>query len=141
MDIHTYLGQVNHEPFDIILADLFDDDSSIDVWSEELVQLCYENLSEQGFLIINLLPHNPAAFTRLVNHIRNTFSKLTFCMTVPEHDNVLVFATRSKSGIACSEELPQKAALLEKKYPLEMALYCDNILTTNASSPLFSHHR
>lgn len=138
MDVYTYLTQVNYEPFDIILADLFDGDSGSEIWTEELVQLCFDNLAQSGFLIINMLPHNAPAFTRILSKIRDIFSRKLFCMTVPEHDNIIVFACRSPSRQYSEKELLERAGILEKRYSLEMYRYCENILQTNHTSPLFT---
>lgn len=60
-----------------------------DFWSR-----CHQSLSGQGLLVVNGIFANSDGFMLLMKQLQACFGYLPFCMSVPEHNNVLLIVGR-----------------------------------------------
>lgn len=81
---------------DFILVDIAEQGYN-PVWVSEpgFLRQCRRTLTEHGVLTVNLLPRGAEDFALQLYNIREVFERHTLCLSVPDHDNVLVLAFRS----------------------------------------------
>lgn len=58
--------------------------------NEDFWLSCHQSLSEQGLLVVNGIFANSDEFVLLIKQLQGCFGCLPFCMSVPEHNNVLL---------------------------------------------------
>jgi spermidine synthase len=98
------------QSLDFILVDIAVQGYSPNWLSEmDFLRHCRAALTDDGVLTVNLLPRNPEEFAVQLSRIRRVFSQQTLCLSVPQHDNVLVLAFNTAPDLAGLEDrLPER---------------------------------
>lgn len=93
IDDIQHINTHNHQPYDLILFDIADKKLTPEWLSnEKMLLLLKHQLSEEGLLTINLLVADAASFSQTLTVIRKVFDRQTLCLSIPDHDNIIVFA-------------------------------------------------
>jgi spermidine synthase len=108
-DVRDWLAE--HSPtLDFILVDIAESGFSPDwISATAFLRHCRGALNHGGVLTVNLLPRGAEDFAARLSRIRRVFARRILCLSVPEHDNVLVFAFRSPPELeALEQRLPER---------------------------------
>lgn len=105
---------------DVLIMDIFNkqSDSRTQI-NKELYQHCRACLSEYGVFGLNLVADNKQQSLHIIRHVRNAFNNQTLMLTVPGHDNVVLFGFNHDNYInrlkqlAAQDKFSQLAAVPE----------------------------
>lgn len=138
-DAHFYLEQAIDFLADTMFIDVFiGDEPPQDMYNSEFLENIYRSLSSTGVAVFNLLPVDPEQFTELIKAIRGRFNKKTFCLTVPKHDNILLFAFKEIPPCINRDFIRDRIGGLSKKTSLNFRDYLKDFEKYNSNSPIFS---
>ncbi len=125
---------------DTIFLDLFIGDESPDnLYDDEFINSFYETLAPSGVAVINLLPTNVNEFTDLIRKVRKVFDGMIFCLSVPDHDNIILFAFKRPLTTKNVGLLKTKAKLFSSRLDLPFDEYLNNILATNRNCAFITY--
>lgn len=94
-------------------------------------QLCFDRLTENGMLILNLLTNDADIFKHILWMLREQFDRSTLCLSVPQHRNIVVFAFKQRPTDLRLEKLQEKAEELSKRYELNFSEWTTQLFSTN----------
>lgn len=116
----TTIHNNKHSHYDLIFFDIGDKKLTPKwlVSSNMLLQLKHQ-LSEDGCLAINLLVTNAASFSQKLTIIRKIFDRQTLCLSIPDHDNIIVFAFNKKSIYHSTDELQARIKKLSTHWKID----------------------
>jgi len=89
------------------------------VTTPDFLHQCRSHLTSGGVLVINMMPDNAGDFAQGLWNIRQIFDQRTVCLSVPEHNNILVFAFNGEPRYGDIHELQQHISTLDP--PLDQA--------------------
>lgn len=96
-DAYEFL-EINHTPFDVIFSDIYSDESLPEILEDQaFYQCCYDNLSDEGLLVANIIPETDAAILPILAKIKSVFNDQTLCLPISQYRNIIVFASKSKT--------------------------------------------
>lgn len=131
-DLRRWLAEAGGQEQELIIVDIAEGRSTPE-WlteAETLVGLRHQ-LTADGVLVIDLLATDADIFSNALTAIRNQFMRRTVCLSVPEHDNIIVAAFNSMPRHVSDDALRSRAAALTKTWGLDFSallqqLYLDN---------------
>lgn len=129
-DIRDYVEACPNK-YDLIVIDIAIDQKTPD-WliSIEFLSHCRQILTKCGHVSINLIVESDDDFLHALAMIRQAFDKQTFCLSLSEHKNILVFAYNTMP--TCSdEELIEKAEQLRVGWQVEFADFYRQMMKDN----------
>jgi spermidine synthase len=131
IDAATFLKNTT-EHYDSIFIDIHSNTNPPTALQDKLfIKSLYEALTDNGIAITNLITNNTEVFKDILWKTRQQFQQLTLCMTIPEHDNILIFAFKQKPTQIKRGELMLKARTLSTHYALDFESFVDNIFSNN----------
>jgi len=135
-DAHHFIQKKN-QLFDMIFVDLHDA-STIQplLLTPDFYQSCYQALSHQGILVVNLLAESAASFSVAFKLIRFIFNKQALCVTVPEYLNVIVIAFKENNLRLNGQQLAHQAQTLQPHFLIDFDQFIHQIIVTD--EPIFS---
>jgi spermidine synthase len=75
------------------------------------VRQCRDALTPAGVITFNLVAEQREGFVQKLATIQGVFGKRTLCLSIPQHDNVLVLAFRRRPDLSrLAQRLPSRAA-------------------------------
>lgn len=92
---------------------------------------CRQRLSKQGVLSINLLPKDAANFMQQLADIRQAFDGRTLCLSVPEHQNIIVFAFAQPPEFSDMAQLQQRINELNQRWELPFSDFLERMIQEN----------
>ncbi len=136
-DAFCYIEQSIDYNADTVFVDLFAGDEPVhEIYSENFVNNCYEVLNDSGVLIFNILAVKAQQFTDFINLVRKVFERQTLCLTVPSHDNILLFAFKSPFSYPSQENLLLRAQQMQDSLLLPFDEYMRDLIYTNRNNQL-----
>ncbi len=95
-DARTYLDNCQVR-YDLIVVDIAQHGLT-PTWIVDFSTLTglRECLSNQGFLVLNLMLDDAQSFSSFLSNIRRRFEHTTACMSIPEYRNIMVFAAKQR---------------------------------------------
>ncbi len=134
MDAQTYLRNTKQTDIDVILVDIHDGRQVPELLFEAcFMKHCFEVLSSQGVLVLNLLTDQDNDLLLTLQALRNHFKGVSFCMTLEDQKNVLLFAFKSLDNFDM-RELTTRAVQCQKKYPVEFDKFVNRIVKIDAQN-------
>ena len=82
-------------------------------------------------MVLNLIAEDAEQFGRLLWRIRQSFARHTLCLTVPDHQNVIIMACKQKPALLTQPELLKKAKKISPAYGLDFSGIVRNLFATN----------
>lgn len=126
----TFYEQISTSQ-DLIFLDVFQDAHLPAEFSEMAFFLqCKQALSEKGCLAINLIPKDAADFTGTLARLRVVFDKFTLCLTVPQHQNIIILAFNERPADLSRAALEKKATQL-LGLGVDFSAVIDDLFVTN----------
>ncbi len=138
-DIRHSGSITTHQTYDLILIDIGEEDLTPEWLTEEkmLFQL-KKQLSGCGVLIINLLAHNAESFSQKLSIIRQVFHRKTLCVSIPKHNNVVIYAFNKQPVYNSPDHLHSRVKKISKDWGLDYATFLDQLIQENpANSGIF----
>jgi len=114
--------------YDAIFCDLYaDNNHPACMFDEQFYGNCYQSLTAQGMLAVNLLLTDEAEMINLLQAVRKHFP-IVVLMAVPDHTNTILFALQQP--VADSEFLMSRVQQLQADFQLDLMPYVEqfNIL-------------
>jgi len=105
--------------YDLTLIDLVTDNQlpdfllTLDFWNS-----CHKNASKDGVIVLNFISDSETTFVTLLEILREVFGSLPFCLSVPEHKNVVLLINSSEQRIQDINKLKRQAEKLQKQSEL-----------------------
>lgn len=96
---------------------------------------CRQALTPAGVLTLNLVAETPLSLVATLSQVHRVFGQRTLCLSIPDHDNVLLLAFRRRPslhhlderarrhGIHWSLELPALLARLRRENPVGSGIF------------------
>ena len=120
------------ERHDSIFIDIYSNANPPAALQDKLfIKSLYEALTGKGVAIINLITDDAEIFKDILWKIRRQFQQLTLCMTIPQHNNILIFAFKQKPTRINRDKLTDKAHTLSARYELDFESFVENIFSSN----------
>lgn len=94
-------------------------------------ELCHTRLRNDGIMVMNLITEDADQFRHILWEIRQRFERLTLCLTVPGHNNVIIIAFKQKPALLTQAALLKKAKKLSTDYGLDFSTIVGNLFVTN----------
>lgn len=133
-DASTYLTQSQQKNLSVIMLDLHDGKHSPDfIYNNDFLQQCYNALSTEGVLVINLLTDSSQDFLNLMSALRQSFTGISICMTLKEQKNTLLFAFKSLDELDM-EQLQIKAKQYQEKFDIEFVEFVEHMSVIGAKN-------
>jgi len=127
-DASAYLRKPKQKNISVIFVDVHDGRCLPDfLYDAEFMAQCFQALSLDGVLVINLLINKEQEFTDILTALRTSFKGVSFCMTFKDQKNILLFAFRSPSLLDI-DDLKAKASQCKKKYHIEFDVFVRGII-------------
>lgn len=127
-DASTYLKKSKQKNVNVILVDLHDGDCLPDfLCDHDFMAQCFHSLSSDGMLVVNLLIKNSQDFTDVLIALRQCFIDISLCMTLKNHQNILLFAFKTL-GVSDMNQLRTKASEHQDKYGIEFEEFIGDII-------------
>lgn len=127
-DAYNYITQMSKSNHNVILLDIHDGHNlPLFISNCYFLKQCHNNLADDGILVINILTENNQYFLKILIALRQSFSDISFCIPLKEHQNVLLFAFKSLKYLDV-EQLKNKAYQCKKKYGIEFEYFIDNMI-------------
>ena len=96
-DLQNYSLKDSQTQYDLILIDIANNGFTPGwITQKKMLQKLKHQLAEDGVLVINLLVTDANSFNHKLKSIREVFERKTLCVSVPEHQNIVVFAFNKK---------------------------------------------
>ncbi len=112
----------------VILVDLHDGNQLPDfIHEKKFMRKCFEVLSPGGVLVINMLVNDDQGFIEIVTTLREYFTGVSWCMTLTNQKNILLFATKQETSMALNQ-LHINARECEKKFGIEFEEFVKTII-------------
>ena len=129
---HATIHGNKHPYYDLILFDIGDKGLTPEWLSKEkmLLQL-KRQLSEKGVLAINLLVTDAASFSQKLTIIRKVFNRQTLCLSIPEHNNVIVFAFNQEPTYRSVDKLQARIKRLSTHWEMDYLALLNRIQKEN----------
>jgi len=125
-DAQTFIKTPQHH--DLLFVDITANNVLPDfLHTPSFWQDCHASLNENGIMMVNILSESEEAFVKLLQMLRNTFGHLPWCMSVPDHKNIVLLMPLRSEAMASLSELQEKSATLEKGSDLPF-LKCTSII-------------
>lgn len=124
------------EPYDFILVDI-EQHGRTPAWlsAPAFLQDCRAALSPAGVLTLNLVNEDPDGLLTTLMAVRKVFGPRTLCLSIPDHENVLLLAFRRKPatddlqaralrhGLHWGLELPRLLSRLTRENPAGSGIF------------------
>lgn len=96
-DLQNYSFEDSQTQYDLMLIDIANNGFTPEwVTQKNMLQKIKHQLAEDGVLVINLLVTDATIFNYKLKSIRQVFERRSLCVSVPEHQNIVVFAFNKK---------------------------------------------
>lgn len=126
-DASTYLTKSQQKNLSVIMLDLHDGKHSVDfLYSNHFQQQCFDALSAEGVLVINLLTDSSQDFLKLMTALRQSFTGISICMSLKEQKNTLLFAFKSLDKLDM-DQLHIKAKQYQEKFGIEFVEFVEQV--------------
>lgn len=138
-DCNLIIGDANLEleqlsmQNDIVVVDLHLLNGMPNFLDEEVFyQHCRRNLSEEGVLCLNILPRDKEHLIKIMTIIRQVFDRRCLYASVPDHENIVIYAFNSFPLINSTfEEISTSSHTLSEIYSIDFVSIWNAILTLN----------
>jgi hypothetical protein len=84
-----------------------------------------------GVLVINLLVNDANVFSQKLAKIRKVFNRKTICASVPEHNNIVVYAFNTQPLYSSSDQLQSRVEKLSQSWGLDYSVFLEQIQQEN----------
>ena len=106
----------NSGAFDVLMVDAFDlHGQPLHLCSVEFYRACYEALTPDGYLVVNLCHEGKAGAISRIEHV---FNRSVYCLRDCDGLNLIAIAGKEEGGGAFLHSLPGRARILELTHPL-----------------------
>ncbi len=131
-DAFTYLTQTNKKNLSVILVDIHDGKRTPDfLYNPYFMDQCFQALSPKGVLVINAIVNNDQDFLNIMTALRTHFTGVSLCMPLKQHQNVLLFAFKSRDELNI-DQLHHQTTQLQQKYDIEFDQFVKSIVKVDA---------
>ncbi len=131
-DALTYLTQTKKKNHNVILIDIHDGKRTPDfLYDPDFVDQCFQTLSSKGVLVINAIVNSDQNFLNIMTALRTHFTGVSLCMPLKQHQNILLFAFKSRDALDM-DQLHNQAILLQQKYDIEFGQFVKSIVKVDA---------
>lgn len=127
-----FMQQTRHH-YDTLLIDINSHGSALPdlLLDTRFYALCHARLSSNGIMVLNLITEDADLFRNILWDIRQTFARHTLCLSVPDHNNVIIAAFKQKPALRTQAELLAQAQAISPSYDLNFSAIVDNLFATN----------
>ena len=117
---------------DLVLVDVFDE-QGMPAWlaSSGFFATCRRALSEQGILVLNLMPDDETELAQFLSALRHEFLGRVLVTTLVDYRNVIVIALQEPPDELAVAALGSRAHALEKQLKLPLGRILRNICGVN----------
>lgn len=113
---------------ELLLVDLYDYTAQGPVASSlEFYKNCYETLSDNGILVVNLFGHHPS-FAKNIRNICKAFAHRTLLFDETEDGNRIILAFKGAPLIVSEEDYFERARVVERFAEIEAQLMAKELL-------------
>ncbi len=131
-DICTYTSHRDQRPYDMVFLDVYGENSLPDCLHEKNFYDKLSNmLSVEGVLSMNLIVKDEHEAIELLTLIRNAFNKMTLCLSVGKHMNMVVLAFKQSPKIQTLKQLKKNAVDLNGSTRIDLNALIENIFSNN----------
>jgi len=124
--------QRDHHSYDSVLVDIYAGNNPPAMYRRwEFYLHCQRLLTPQGVLALNLITEDARLFRDIIYKVREIFGRLSLCLKVPGHKNVIVFAFKKKPARTNRAGLLSYALELSDQYDLDFSAQVEALFTTN----------
>jgi len=118
-DAFQYLSQSRRKNTDVILVDIHDGISIPDLLhNPRFIAGCFNRLSGNGVLVLNLLVNTDHEFLRILTALREYFTNISLCIELQDQKNIILLAFKSRKTLN-KEKLFNKAKQARIIYGIE----------------------
>lgn len=134
-DICTYTSHRDQRPYDMVFLDVYGENSlPACLYEKHFYYKLSGMLSDQGILSINLIVRDEAEAIELLKSIRKAFHKMTLCLSVGKHMNIVVLAFNQPPKIKTIQQLNKNAIQLNASSSINFNELIDNIFASNPNN-------
>lgn len=117
---------------DLLLVDLYENNRILPALQEKaFYQCCFKALSDHGVMAVNLIVNDAAHFKHILWNIRLAFYRMTLCLTVPGHDNLIVLAFKQRPQRTDRAALDDMAQSLATRSDIDFGEQVSNLFANN----------
>jgi spermidine synthase len=127
-----FMARSRHK-YDTLLIDIYSHTETTPqvLLDARFYELCHSRLRNDGIMVINLIAQNADQFRHVLWEIRQRFERNTLCLTVPDHNNVIIIAFKKKPTLLTQSTLLKKGNKLSADYGLDFSAVVGNLFVTN----------
>ena len=130
-DARNYIKSTTNK-YEMIMVDVAERSQTPD-WVSDIN--CLERfkkiLMTNGIVVFNLLVSDGNIFLEFLRNIRKVFDGKTACLSVPDYQNIVVFAFKKASLYSDINELKGRISYLEQKWGMEFGPMLDQLCIDN----------
>ncbi|MCF6323587.1 MAG: hypothetical protein L3J89_04560 [Gammaproteobacteria bacterium] len=131
-DAFSYLLKSRKKNMNVILVDLHNGNCLPDfVFQYDFMDQCYQALSLDGVLVINILVSNDQGFIDIMTAVRKSFKNISIYIALENQKNILLFAFKSLRTLDI-HQLYIKAVECQKIYGIEFEEFVNNLIKVDA---------
>jgi len=140
-NIHIHTGDAAHfvrnniQGYHTTIIDIYSGETPSELLaSKAFYHSCYQQLEDDGMLILNVISNDADTFKHILQMIRQQFNHLTLCLSVPDHLNIIVFAFKQRPAQLSRPALLEKATLLQQQFGLELQPWTRQLFANNPTA-------
>ena len=124
--------QSSHTTYDTIFVDIYAPRAQLlRLYNWDFFDHCHQQLNRGGVLSLNLVTEDAALFQSILCKIRECFNYLSVCAKVAGHNNVIIFAFKTKPAEISHAGLLAKTQQLSRQYELDFNPTINALFKTN----------
>lgn len=126
-DAYSYMIKNKKKDYNVILVDLHNGQTFPSfLCAPFFIKQCFESLSPEGLLVVNVFYDNEKDFLNLLIVLRQYFTHISLCMTLKKQKNIILFAFKSPIMLDMIQ-LRNKASQCQTKYGIEFEQFLEDI--------------
>lgn len=131
-DAYSYLLKTKQKNMSVILVDLHNGNCLPDfLFKNDFMDQCFQALSLEGVLVINVLVSNDQNFIDIMTAVRKSFKGIGICMPLDNQKNILLFAFKSLRTLDM-HQLHNKASQCQQIYDIEFEKFVNDLIKVDA---------
>ncbi len=118
--------------YDLLILDLYHDGGQ--PWQHgqhTIYSACHRHLSDDGILVINLLPTDTDNFTAVLQELRQLFDGRTLCITVSGYQNIVILGFKKRPATVDRAGLEKLAQTLTPMLGVNYTELLEEVLRSN----------
>lgn len=134
-DICSYTSHRDQRPYDMVFLDVYGENSlPACLYEKHFYYKLSGMLSDQGIVSMNLIVRDETEAIELLKSIRKAFHKMTLCLSVGKHMNIVVLAFNQPPKIRTKQQLNENAIRLNGSSNINFNELIENIFSSNPNN-------